>query len=155
MTAHTTGGPMSDTPDAFTAAEQAAFAGFGTMHHTGDADRLRHALTAYRNTLAAAGILREQTDYTAHAAVLAARYLAAESGFPRYDGDGWELLLASTVDVEVAHRKALEQTTAAEDERRRDIAHARRVLLTIAARDDLSVDLNPGTVHPQEGGDQG
>lgn len=138
--------------DAFHAAEHAALTAYGALHSPGEAGRVADALNAYRATLAAAGLLRDEPPNSPHAVVLAAELLARESRFPRYDGDGWKRLLESTTDVEVAHRKALEGLAPGEDDLRRDIAHARRILLTAAANTQPGAEPHQGDGGAAQGG---
>lgn len=123
--------PMPDTSgdDAFAAAEQAAFAAFGDLGDARTIDRLRSALAAHRAALTAAGMLRAPVEITVEAAETAARFLAEESRFPRYEGDGWRLILRSEVDADLAYGKAAGRTPRGDDAHTRDLQHAHRVVL--------------------------
>jgi hypothetical protein len=117
--------------DPYSAAERAAYTAFGTMADRATIERLRDALAAYRTTLCAAGILRDDSIITPADIELAARLLAREAsrgGFPRYGGDGWRMLLRSPGDIDLAYKKASVGVPPVDEATIRDLAWARRVL---------------------------
>ena len=123
------------TTEVYTAAEQAGLAAFGTLRDSADLGRLRDAFTAYRNVLAAAGILAAPTMTLDDAhAELAARLLAEKSGHVRYSDDGWRTLLVSEGDVDLAYDRALERLGRGEDTLAADLSYARRILHAKIAR---------------------
>jgi hypothetical protein len=117
--------------DPLSAAERAAFAAYGALPDQATAGRLKDALAAHTATLRAAGVLREEGTATPADLELAARLLAEEadkSGFPRYRGEQWRMLLGSLPDVEVAFGWASRGVAPGDESAARDLAWARRVL---------------------------
>lgn len=130
------GDQMSKDPikDPIADAERAAFCAYGTMRSTEEVGRLQAALVAQRNVLAAHGLLRDDTTFTPDALELAAKLLAGESGMYDMRAGQWRMLLTSAAEVQFAFTKALALTRPEEEGHRRDLTHARRVLLTIIAQ---------------------
>ncbi|MBO2461653.1 hypothetical protein [Actinomadura violacea] len=112
-------------------AERAAFCAYGTMRTANEVGKLKAALVAHRNVLAAHGLLRDETTFTPDAAAQAAKLLAGESGMYDMRAGQWQMLLYSTAEVQFAYAKALAQAQPEEEGHRRDLTHARRILLTI------------------------
>jgi hypothetical protein len=74
-------------------------------------DRLDAVLAAHLAALAGLGLLTGTPPGTAVPDPEEdARWLASRSGHPRFaDGDGWQRLLTSEVDIEMAYRVAVER----------------------------------------------